>query len=88
MESLKADPTGQSCVATVRRYRQTERAFRPGTADARMLNVIERTCCRTASNAAAGAAGATDDGVAAMRRATAGRRSRRDRPVPSRDADA
>ena len=81
MESLKADPTGQSCVATVRRYRQTERAFRPGTADARMLNVIERTCCRTASNAGAGAVGATDNGVMATRRATAGRRGRRDRAV-------
>ena len=46
MESLKQDPTGAQCAATVRRYRRADHAFRPGTADARMLDVIEHTCCR------------------------------------------
>ena len=45
MESLKRDPTGASCHATVRGYR-TDKAFKRGTADARMLDVIDRTCCR------------------------------------------
>ena len=45
MESLKEDPTGGSCKATAARYRLTDRTFRKGTADARMLDVIERTCC-------------------------------------------
>ena len=47
MESLKEDPTGASCRDVIARYRRTDKAFRPGTADARMLDVVERTCCRS-----------------------------------------
>ena len=45
MESLKQDPTGRSCLQTVARYRG-DRAFRPGTPDARMLDVVANTCCK------------------------------------------
>ena len=45
MEALKQDPSGASCRATVQRYR-SDKAFKPGTADARMLDVVDRTCCR------------------------------------------
>ena len=50
MESLKSDPTGGTCKQVVAQYKRSERAFRPGTADARMLDVIERTCCPAASS--------------------------------------
>jgi hypothetical protein len=45
MESLKADPGGASCKRVVAQYKRSDRAFRPGSADARMLDVIDRTCC-------------------------------------------
>lgn len=44
MESLKQDPTGRSCGATVNRYRGI---FPRGSADARMLDVVARECCQT-----------------------------------------
>ena len=46
MESLKQDPTGDSCRAVVAQYRRTDRLFRVGTPDARMLSVVQHTCCR------------------------------------------
>ena len=45
MESLKQDPTGATCRAIVARHRRSDRIFRPGSADARMLDVVETTCC-------------------------------------------
>lgn len=45
MEALKSDPTGASCRQTVQRYRG-DKDFRQGTPDARMLDVVDRTCCR------------------------------------------
>jgi hypothetical protein len=45
MESLKADPSGRTCRSTIGKYRG-DRDFRKGTADARMLDVIDHTCCR------------------------------------------
>ena len=45
MESLKEDPTGRSCHQTVARYRGS-RKFRLGSADAKMLDIIDQTCCR------------------------------------------
>jgi hypothetical protein len=46
MESLKADPSGRTCRATVERYRG-DKDFKRGSADARMLDMIDRSCCRT-----------------------------------------
>merc|ERR1712216_418472 len=45
MEALKQDPTGASCRTVVQRYR-TNPSFPRGSADARMLDVIDQTCCR------------------------------------------
>jgi len=45
MEELKADPTGASCTDVVDRHRLTDPKFKDGTADARMLDVVRRTCC-------------------------------------------
>ena len=45
MESLKQDPAGKRCREIVASYRG-DRSFRAGTADARMLDVIDKTCCR------------------------------------------
>jgi len=44
MESLKADPTGRSCKEVVARHR-LDQHFSKGSADARMLDVVERECC-------------------------------------------
>ena len=77
MESLKADPTGEQCAATVQRYRATERTFRKGTADARMLDVVEHTCCRAAG--AKGAASARPPWADAGRGKLGRRRRQRQR---------
>jgi hypothetical protein len=45
MEALKADPTGASCGAVVASFRRANPVFRDGTADARMLDMVGRSCC-------------------------------------------
>ena len=46
VEHLKAAPSGASCSAVVASHRATDATFRNGTADARMLDVVARTCCK------------------------------------------
>ena len=57
MEALKADPSGRQCKAIVQRQRATEKIFRPGTADAKMLDIVENTCCRSGGGGGGGGGG-------------------------------
>jgi hypothetical protein len=79
MESLKADPSGAACAQTVRRFRRQDRAFRPGTPDARMLDVIEQTCCRPATAAEHGAATSAEPPTGAVAPRVRRRRQRQRR---------
>ena len=47
MESLKRDSSGGTCRKVVADHRARDRLFRSGTPDARMLDMVQRTCCRS-----------------------------------------
>ena len=47
MESLKRDSSGGTCRKVVADHRARDRLFRSGTPDARMLDMVQRKCCRS-----------------------------------------
>ena len=47
MESLKRDSSGGTCRKVVADHRAKDRLFRSGTPDARMLDMVQRRCCRS-----------------------------------------